>query len=122
VRDAERVAAEQSARVVDGLSHAVRRLLQAVPTGHASPSAGGSGHTLPERPADSAPLPLTPGAPVGVPGSCACGHDGAGSTGGQFAATAAQRTTGDTAVTKAATPADTRVAVTPGRQPGITPD
>ena len=74
-------------------------------------------------PGDPSGLPSMPFAPLGAPAHCSCGGDGSGSSGGgngPFTAVSADRI--DAAVARALFPATERTTVTPGKQPGITPD
>lgn len=74
-------------------------------------------------PGDPSGLPSMPFAPLGAPAHCSCGGDGSGSSGGgngPFTAVSADRI--DAAVARALFPATERNTVTPGKQPGITPD
>jgi hypothetical protein len=74
-------------------------------------------------PGDPSPLPFAPFAPVTAPVHCACGNDGSGSAGGQNAASSAAFVNAyDSAVARALAPVTERISVTPGKQPGATPD
>ncbi|MGM1059765.1 hypothetical protein [Saccharothrix sp. Mg75] len=80
-----------------------------------------NGSPLPGDPSGLPSLPFAP--PAGVPAHCACGGDGAGSAGGGSGPFAAFSTAVlDPAVARALFPATERNTVTPGKQPGITPD
>lgn len=74
----------------------------------------------PSLPADPSPkLPV----PAHIPVHCGCASDGSGSAGGSnSAAQAASGTAHDIAVARALMPSTDEVSVTPGKQPGITPD
>ncbi|WP_199440568.1 hypothetical protein [Umezawaea beigongshangensis] len=77
-------------------------------------------------PGDPSPLPFAPFAPFAPatsPVHCACGNDGSGSAGAQNAASSAAFVNAyDSAVARALQPATERISVTPGKQPGATPD
>jgi hypothetical protein len=79
-----------------------------------------SGSSLPGDPSG---LPSMPFAPLGAPAHCSCGGDGSGSSGGgngSFTAVSAGHLHSSAA--RALLPATERNTVTPGKQPGITPD
>ncbi|MEU4739029.1 hypothetical protein AB0G02_01015 [Actinosynnema sp. NPDC023658] len=78
---------------------------------------------VPSLPGDPSGQPSMPFAPLGAPAHCSCGGDGSGSAGGgngPFTVVHADRI--DPAVARALFPATERNTVTPGKQPGITPD
>ncbi|MER5261031.1 hypothetical protein ABTZ99_02955 [Actinosynnema sp. NPDC002837] len=82
-----------------------------------------SGDDGPSLPGDPSGLPSMPFAPLGAPAHCSCGGDGSGSSGGgngSYTAASADRL--DPAVARASSPATERNTVTPGKQPGSTPD
>ncbi|KAA2256933.1 hypothetical protein F0L68_25900 [Solihabitans fulvus] len=83
------------------------------------------GAARPLSPVDPAPFPLAPVTPpANVPGPCACGQSGTGSTGGPQSAcdTVSFSHFLGTAASRALKPAAQRVSVVPGKQPGTTPD
>ena len=84
----------------------------------ALPGDGGS-----SLPGDPSGMPSMPFAPLGAPAHCSCGGDGSGSSSGgngPFSVVSADHI--DAAVARALFPATERNVVTPGKQPGITPD
>ncbi|MEU4442657.1 hypothetical protein AB0K14_00795 [Actinosynnema sp. NPDC050801] len=106
--------------VVQGVFGKLSRMWLDAPGQPITALPGTGGRSLPGDPSG---LPSMPFAPLGAPAHCSCGGDGSGSSGGgngPFTAVTADHI--DAAVARALFATTERNVVTPGKQPGITPD
>ncbi|MBP2339904.1 hypothetical protein JOF41_006082 [Saccharothrix coeruleofusca] len=104
-----------------GTFHELSKTWPALSAQHLPVLAAEEHPTLPGDPSRVPSMPFAP--PASAPAHCSCGGDGSGSAGGgsaSFASASAHRTASATG--RAALPGDERNTVTPGKQPGITPD